>query len=75
MKLTNCKACGKEIWFLKTRNGKYIPVNGESLSLTEKNDLVNDLQRLFDPEKHVSHFADCPAAKQFRNKEYKNVNR
>ena len=65
--MANCKSCGKEIFFLKTKKGNLIPVNAESLSSLEKDDLNNGNQRLFDYQKHKSHFSDCPNANQFRN--------
>jgi len=66
MNLTRCKACGKEITFLRTRNGKLMPVDWESLNGKEKDDLVNDNVRLFDLTKHKSHFSTCPEADKFR---------
>ncbi|MDZ7763235.1 MAG: hypothetical protein U5K00_02250 [Melioribacteraceae bacterium] len=59
-----CKSCKKEIYFLKTKNGKYIPVNAESLTVREKEDLKNNMKRIYKPGFHVSHFADCPEAIQ-----------
>ena len=29
--MKNCKSCGKEIVFLKTKNGKVIPVNADTI--------------------------------------------
>lgn len=68
--MSNCKACNKEIFFLKTNNGKLIPVNAESLNHSELHDLKNNPlangQRLFDSKRHVTHFADCPKADKYR---------
>lgn len=65
-----CKGCEKEIVFIKTKLGKQMPVNVESLYPNEKADYEagEDLNKkyFFDPEKHISHFADCPAAVKFR---------
>lgn len=52
-----CRACGKEIIFLMTCKGKVMPVNKETGG-------VGDID--FDPQKHVTHFSDCPAADKFR---------
>lgn len=60
----NCRSCGKEIVFLRTEKDRRIPVNAETV---EKGEYV------FNKEKHISHFADCPEASKFRNKKVKNV--
>ena len=70
---TICKACGKEIYFLKTSKGNMMPVNAESISQDDKDFMNSNLYRegdvLFDPKKgHISHFVDCPEAKKFRRK-------
>lgn len=64
--MAQCKSCGKEIYFLKTNNGKYIPVNAESLTIREKEDLKNNMKRIYKPGSHISHFADCPEAMKHR---------
>lgn len=64
--MPNCKACNKEIYFLKTKNGKFIPVNAESLNDSELHELRNKTQRLFDPKRHITHFSDCPMSAKFR---------
>ena len=70
---TICKACGKEIYSLKTSKGNMMPVNAESISQDDKDFMNSNLYRegdvLFDPKKgHISHFVDCPEAKKFRKK-------
>ena len=53
-----CKSCDKEIVFLKTKNGKNIPVNRET---------IQGKETVFDVAKgHVPHFADCPQSKEWR---------
>lgn len=52
-----CKSCGKEIVFLRTEKGKYIPINADS---SASEDIY------FNKDRHISHFADCPAADKFR---------
>jgi hypothetical protein len=54
-----CRDCGKLIVWMKTKNGKNMPVNAETVKFGEI--------LLFDQSKgHVSHFSDCPAAEKFR---------
>lgn len=55
-KITNCDGCGAAIVFLQTERGR-MPVNAET---------VDPNDREFMPKKHVSHFAGCPKAEQFR---------
>lgn len=52
-----CRGCGAPIVFLRTKTRKLIPVNA---------DTVNRDDYDFDPSRHVSHFATCPQANEFR---------
>lgn len=52
-----CRSCSKPIIFMKTRLGKRMPTNAESVAPA---DLV------FDASKHVSHYATCPHANSHR---------
>ena len=53
-----CKSCGKEIVFLKTKNGKIIPINA---------DTIQGKETVYDHKiGHVSHFATCKDASKFR---------
>lgn len=61
-----CRSCGKEIVFLSTNSGKKIPVNWESLHDDEKKFVTEAGPVEFDRTRHKTHFADCPAAKEFR---------
>lgn len=70
--MANCRSCGKEIYFLKTANGKFIPINAESLAPAELRDCQENLKRLYVPERHISHFSDCPAAVKYRKTKVKN---
>lgn len=55
-----CRSCGADIVWMKTVNGKSIPVDAET---------VHDSgAELFDSNFHVSHFATCPDADKFRKK-------
>jgi len=71
MKTIPCKKCFQSIVFLKTRDGNSIPVNPESLSEADKHEINNHLKVNFDPKRHVSHFANCPAAEHFRKSKFK----
>ena len=61
LKIKKC-SCGKEIVFLKTKKDKWIPVNRESLSMT---DFDTD-NLLFEYGRHIAHFTDCPNSKNYR---------
>jgi hypothetical protein len=54
-----CRSCGAEIVWLKTINGKNMPVDAETFE---------DGDELFEPKRHTSHFATCPDAEKFRRK-------
>ncbi len=64
-----CKACGKLIVFLYTTTGKRIPVNYDSLTEEDKRIVHNAGPIDFNREVHKTHFADCPAAKDFRKRD------
>ena len=58
-----CKSCSKEIVFLKTKSGKTMPVNA---------DTIQGRETVYDHKKgHVSHFSDCPDASKFKSKKEK----
>ena len=52
-----CRSCKAPIVWLKTSRGKNMPADASSVG-------VDDV--LFDPAKHISHFATCPNANQHR---------
>jgi len=58
---TQCKSCGAKIIFMKTNTEKYIPVDFSSVD-NHKIIAVD----IFDPKKHISHFATCPNAAKHR---------
>jgi len=62
----HCESCKKEIAFLKTKSGKFIPVNIDSLSNQEKQKLSEGKRIFFQFTRHTSHFATCPNASIFR---------
>lgn len=57
--IEHCRKCQKAIVWMKTRNGKNMPVDAET---------VLDEDTEFTKERHVSHFATCPYAESFRTK-------
>lgn len=57
MSANRCDSCQAPVRWLKTATGKWIPVNPST---------VQPADTLFDPTKHVSHFAECPNADQHR---------
>jgi len=57
--VTKCKKCGKAIIFLRSTGPKPVPVNAETVGLHDER---------YEAKKHVSHFADCPFAKDFRKR-------
>jgi len=59
LKTKQC-TCGAWIVFLETKNGKLMPCDAESVRITD---------RLYDSERHVSHFGTCPKTSKFKNKE------
>lgn len=61
-----CKSCKKEIVFLETNSGSAIPVDLDSLTISEQSWTIGHQKMFFDKSKHVTHFATCPDAKKFR---------
>lgn len=58
MKTAECRSCQAEIVFLRTGQGKQIPVDAET---------VTEGDELFEPRSgHVSHFATCNDPDRFR---------
>jgi len=53
--MANCRSCGAEIWFVKTKNGKFLPVDTDPGQDKE-----------YDREKMKCHFDSCPDAEKFR---------
>lgn len=81
MKISQCRACGAEIMFIKSVAGKTIPVNVEQITYQQKaggsmkvvtpNGEVISGELTVDPQKatgigYISHFATCPEADKFR---------
>lgn len=61
-----CKSCGKLIVFLETKSNKKIPINWDSLDAEEQRFLTEAGSVDYEHGRHISHFADCPEAKNFR---------
>jgi len=63
-----CKGCGREINWVKTLNGKNMPVDPEpqTMVVTTKNDKAWVSKTCY-----VPHWATCPNADDFRKREEK----
>lgn len=57
MNATKCKGCGAQIVWFKTTAGKSMPVDAETVELGDEQ---------LDLTRHVSHFATCKKAADFR---------
>jgi len=80
-----CRGCGAEICFIKTIKGKSMPVDPDPVYFTPGGGpntyvMINgEVQRGREPEQNEdkakvwtgyrSHFANCPAADEFRKKQ------
>lgn len=56
-RITRCRSCRAEIIWFETLGGKRMPVDAHSVQPEDEE---------LDLERHVSHFATCPDAAQFR---------
>lgn len=73
-----CKACGREIIWIKTKAGKNMPCDPESIRFKQggKEKFVESSGWIMSGERadnghysgHISHFATCPEAEKFRRK-------
>lgn len=59
-------SCGNMIRFLKNSNNKAIPVVEVHLHADEVSALDAGMEVLFDTDRHINHFAECPDAKKHR---------
>jgi len=57
MKIVHCQKCNAEMVWLRTKTGKAMPVDA---------DTVREGDTDYDHIKHVSHFATCKHAASFR---------
>lgn len=64
---TYCE-CNSAIVFLKTKTGKDMPVDIDSISEEEKGKIIKGEIVSFEYGRHISHFATCPKANKFRRK-------
>ena len=64
MKIEHCRSCNAEIIWMKTSKGKTAPVNADSVDEEDR----RDPNTIFDPKKHMNHFATCPQSKQWRKR-------
>lgn len=57
MKVEHCRGCNAEIVWLKTAKGKAMPVDAST---------VKEGDAQYEHGRHISHFATCKNAKQFK---------
>lgn len=72
--LSKCtgRTCRQYIVWMRTENGKAIPVDPESVdegTLEWTEDVRGRPVPLFDAEEHVAHWATCPDANDFRKQD------
>jgi hypothetical protein len=60
MDIVRCKSCNAKMVWLKTVNGKNIPVDADTI--------WNKKAKIFDPDIMKTHFITCPHAKKWRKK-------
>jgi hypothetical protein len=65
---SQCSACKAEIGWVKTKRGKNMPVDAETLSETDI-EILGRVGETVDYRhgEHVSHFQTCPNAQEFRS--------
>ena len=63
MKTPTCRSCGVEIVWLMTKNGRWMPVEPET---------VEEGDDEYDQTKHTSHFDTCPDSAAYRRPAAKN---
>ena len=56
IEVSECRSCGRMIWWAKTKKGKDMPITFIGKRFTDKNNLE-------------SHFANCKQANQWRKKQ------
>lgn len=69
-KISECKTCGREIVWMKTRNDKNIPVDvpAEDDVRADRDNREEVLEAsLFNRERMTTHFETCPDAKEHRH--------
>ena len=55
-----CKKCGADIRFIRTKNGKNMPVDDKLVTI------ITEQGKIF--KGYVPHFVTCPYANEFRKK-------
>lgn len=73
--MSHCRGCGKEVIWLKTKNGRDIPCDPAIIEAPKENNHVLILESgdvVHHPPEgtkgRISHFATCPRAGAFRKK-------
>lgn len=58
--MTECKACGAEIEFIKTKTGKFMPVNNKQVTIVTADGEVH--------RGKIPHWSTCPLADNFKRR-------
>lgn len=59
LELSSCRNCDADIVWLRTRSGRNMPVDADSVEPGDDE---------FDAGRHVSHFSTCPDAGRYRRR-------
>lgn len=65
MKKGKCKGCGAEIYWVKTDNGKNMPIDAQPEKRIVIQEFMGKRSGKF-VDTYISHFATCPQAKRFK---------
>lgn len=58
LKIASCRGCNADIvWFHNPKTNRIMPVNAETVEIGDEQ---------LDLTRHISHFATCPKANDFR---------
>lgn len=71
METSKCRGCGKEIWWVKTKNGKNAPVDLDQTFAKKDGTWMVDgdghfFKASMNDAGYMPHFATCPQAANFR---------
>ena len=66
MKLTDCKGCGQKIFFIKTPQGKSMPLDAKPAFFYQETLAATGLMGWTRSQGYVPHWATCKKAKDFK---------
>jgi hypothetical protein len=58
-KVETCRSCGAAVVWLLTTKGHWMIIDAATVSSAD---------RVFDPPRHIAHWADCPQREHWRQK-------